>query len=103
MTRTTARNLMWSFPQMLAHHTAGGCPMLPGDLLGSGTISGTEAGSHGSLLEATDGGKKEISLADGEKRVFLRDGDRVIIRGWCGKGDGRVGFGCCEGQIQPSK
>lgn len=77
--------------------------MLPGDLLGSGTISGTEAGTHGSLLEATDGGKKEISLANGEKRVFLKDGDQVIMKGWCGEGDRRVGFGCCVGQILPPK
>lgn len=74
-----------------------------GDLLGSGTISGTDAGTHGSLLEGCWGGKKDISLSGGETRKFLQDGDTVIIRGWSGKGDkGLVGFGECVGLIKPA-
>ncbi|CAI4217675.1 unnamed protein product [Parascedosporium putredinis] len=59
--KTTSRNLLWSFPQMIAHHTLGGCPLRTGDLLGSGTISGTEANQKGSLLELSGGGKSEIT------------------------------------------
>lgn len=74
-----------------------------GDLLGSGTISGTEPGTYGSLLEATNGGKEVIKLAGGIERKFLEDGDTVTIHGWCG-GDGslKVGFGECWGKICPS-
>lgn len=73
--------------------------MQVGDLLGSGTISGPVPGSQGSLLELSDGGKKAVALADGTTRAFLQDGDTVTIRGWCGSGAGRVGFGACQGQI----
>lgn len=95
---------MYSFPQMIAHHTIGGCPLEVGDLLGSGTISGTKPGTLGSLLEMTQGGKRMIQLADGEERCFLDDGDTVVIEGRCGSGDqdGIVGFGECSGTIIPS-
>ena len=83
---------------MLAHHTISGCNMEVGDLLGSGTISGTEAGSQGSLLEQTDGGKKTFPV-DQEQRKFLEDGDTIVIRGKCGFGDQAVGFGECVGRI----
>lgn len=85
---------------MIAHHTIGGCPLDTGDLLGSGTISGTEPGSLGSLLEASNGGKQEYSLSSTIKRTFLEDGDRITIQGWCG-GDASqlVGFGDCSGTI----
>jgi fumarylacetoacetase len=90
---------MWSFPQMIAHHTLGGCPMNTGDLLGSGTISGTEASERGSLLEMSDGGKKDIMLYGMDVRRFLKDGDTVTLRGVCGKSGERVGFGDCTGRI----
>lgn len=100
ITETSGKNLIWSFPQMVAHHTVAGCPMRPGDLLGSGTISGTEDWSRGSLLEQNRGGKRKIKLAGGDKRVFLCDGDAIIISGVCGtEKDGLVGFGECSGQI----
>ncbi|KAL2841849.1 Fumarylacetoacetase [Aspergillus pseudoustus] len=104
ISRTRSSNLIYSFPQMIAHHTIGGCPLEVGDLLGSGTISGTQPGTLGSLLEMTQGGKKMIQLADGEERLFLEDGDTVVIEGRCDSGDqgGIVGFGECSGTIIPS-
>lgn len=88
---------------MLAHHAVGGCPMRVGDLLGSGTISGTEPGSQGSMLEVTRGGKEAIKLADGQERQFLLDGDTVTFSGICGTEEtGLVGFGECSGKIVPA-
>lgn len=104
VTKTNGSNLMFSFPQMLAHHSIGGCPMQVGDFLGSGTISGTEPGTQGSFLEQTNGGKEVVRLEGGEERKFLQDGDVITIRGWCGgEGTGLVGFGECVGRIEPSK
>lgn len=74
--------------------------MQVGDLIGSGTISGTDPGSVGSFLEASAGGNQTIELSSGVKRTFLEDGDSITIRGWCGeKSTGLVGFGDCEGRI----
>lgn len=94
-------NLLWSFPQMIAHHSVGGCPMQVGDLLGSGTISGKseKGGDLGSLLEMSKGGKEDVMLAGMDARRFLKDGDVVAIRGVCGGEGERVGFGVCEGQV----
>lgn len=101
VSRTNATNLLYSFAQMLAHHTITGCNMNPGDLLGSGTISGTERGTEGSLLEQTNG-KNPITLADGSERLFLEDGDTVILRGVAGEEGNYVGFGDCVGTILPA-
>ncbi|KAH6617746.1 hypothetical protein B0J18DRAFT_372069 [Chaetomium sp. MPI-SDFR-AT-0129] len=100
ITRTNSRYLIWSFPQMIAHHTLGGCPLRTGDLLGSGTISGPD-GSYesGSLLEVTENGKKPLKLVQTGTRTFLEDGDTVIIRGFAGADWSRVGFGPCRGKI----
>lgn len=77
--------------------------MQVGDLIGSGTISGTDSGSLGSFLEASKGGKQIIEFQNGIKRTFLEDGDSVTIRGWCGTDDfNLVGFGDCQGTIQPA-
>jgi fumarylacetoacetase len=103
ITSTNATNLLFSFPQMVAHHTITGCNLNTGDLLGSGTISGTEPGTQGSLLENTNGGKQPITLADGTKRVFLEDGDEVTLRGFAGEEGSYVGFGDCVGTILPAK
>jgi fumarylacetoacetase len=84
---------------MIAHHTLGGCPMNTGDLLGSGTISGTAPSERGSLLEMSEGGKKDIMLYGMDVRKFLKDGDTVTLRGICGNEGGRVGFGDCSGRI----
>lgn len=88
---------------MLAHHSITGCPMQVGDLLGSGTISGTEPGTQGSMLEQSQNGKRALQLNKGEERKFLEDGDVVTIRGWSGGEDGGlVGFGECIGLIEPA-
>jgi fumarylacetoacetase len=101
--KTSATQLLFSFPQMLAHHTIGGCPMKTGDLLGSGTISGKENDSLGSLMEMTEGGKKEVVLNGGEKRSFLEDGDAAVLSGVCvGEEGSYVGFGECVGRIEPA-
>ena len=103
VTRTNSRNLLFSFSQMLAHHSITGCPMQVGDLLGSGTISGMESNSQGSLLEQCANGKSKIRLNGGEERTFLEDDDIVTIRGVAGNIDGSlVGFGECTGTIKPA-
>jgi len=97
--KSNAKYLYWSFTQQLAHHSSTGCPFKPGDLCGSGTISGPEVGSFGSMLEITWKGSKPAKLSDGSTRKFIADGDNVIMTGFC-QGDGfRVGFGSCEGQL----
>jgi fumarylacetoacetase len=103
ISRTNCKNLLWSWPQMLAHHSVSGCPMRPGDLLGSGTISGTEPRTQGSMLEQIQGGKVTIKLEGGEERKFLEDGDTVTIRGWAGSRGALVGFGECSGLILPAR
>ena len=101
ISRTNLREAYWTPPQMLVHHTVGGCNLRPGDLLASGTISGDTPESSGSLLELTWRGQRPLKLRSGEQRGFLADGDTVILRGWC-DGDGyRVGFGACRGTILP--
>ncbi|KAJ5129539.1 Fumarylacetoacetase [Penicillium bovifimosum] len=101
ISKSNARNLLYSFPQMVAHHTITGCNLRTGDLLGSGTISGTEPRSEGSFLEQTNG-KTPIKLADGSERMFLEDGDTVILRGMAGTEGNYVGFGDCVGTILPA-
>ncbi|PSK37455.1 Fumarylacetoacetase [Elsinoe australis] len=102
ISKVKGNNLLFSFPQMLAHHSIGGCPMNTGDFLGSGTISGKEVSARGSLLEQNENGKKSINV-EGEERKFLKDGDSINIRGVCGTEDGGlVGFGDCEGTILPA-
>lgn len=89
---------------MIAHHTITGCNLSVGDLLGSGTISGIEKGTQGSLLEATEGGKKPLQMqGSSETRTFLEDGDIVTITGLAGDDErGYVGFGECRGTILPA-
>ena len=84
---------------MIAHHTITGCNLRPGDLLGSGTISGSEPGTEGSILEQIQGGKVALKLNGGEERKFLEDGDIVTIRGWAGEEGALIGFGECVGMI----
>jgi len=96
------RYLYWDICQQLAHHTITGCNMKTGDLLASGTISGPEKDSYGSLLELTWRGSEPLKLPDGEERKFLLDGDVLIMSGWC-NGDGfKVGFGEVTGKILSS-
>jgi fumarylacetoacetase len=85
---------------MVAHHTSNGCNLQPGDLFGSGTLSGTEPGSAGCLLEMTTGGRNPFTLPNGETRRYLEGGDEVIFHAHCRR-DGRVaiGFGECRGRV----
>ena len=99
---TNYREMYYSSAQQLAHHTTSGCPMNPGDLLGSGTISGPEKHQRGSLLELSWGGKDPLTLDTGETRSFLEDGDTLSLHG-AAKGDGyQIGFGPCTGKILPA-
>lgn len=99
ITRTNFQNLYWSISQQLAHHTAGGCNLQPGDLLASGTISGATEDSRGCMLELTWRGANPLKLPSGEERKWLEDGDTLALTGWC-DGDGyRVGFGAVSGRI----
>jgi fumarylacetoacetase len=90
----------WTAGQLVAHHTSGGCNLQPGDLLGSGTLSGREPQQAGSLLELTRGGQEPLRLPNGEERSFLLDGDTLTLRGYCERpGARRIGFGECTGTI----
>ncbi|MBI3163880.1 MAG: fumarylacetoacetase [Chloroflexi bacterium] len=101
--RSNFRHLYWTMTQQVAHHTINGCNMRPGDLLGSGTISGPTPESYGSLMELTWRGTKPITLPSGETRRFLEDNDELILSGWC-QGDGyRVGFGEARGKLLPAR
>ncbi len=110
MSRGNFREMYWTISQMISHHASNGCNLQPGDLLGSGTVSGPDRKSRGCMLERTWDGTAEhplpnqqrtpIQLPSGESRLFLADGDRVTLRGWCEKpGFVRIGFGRCVGTV----
>ncbi|WP_462175232.1 fumarylacetoacetase [Pseudoalteromonas gelatinilytica] len=104
VSKSSFKHSYWTVAQMVTHHTVNGCNFQPGDMLGSGTQSGPEHEEAGSLLELSRGGKERITLANGEQRTFLEDGDNVIMRGWCEKdGFARIGFGSVEGTVLPAK
>jgi fumarylacetoacetase len=97
------RDMYWTLGQMLAHHASNGCNMRPGDLIASGTVSGAAKDARGCLLELTRRGAEPLMLPNGETRTFLRDGDEVIMRGWCARdGYRRIGFGECRGTVIPA-
>ncbi len=104
LARVNARELYWTPAQMLAHHASNGCDLQPGDLFGSGTISGPGAGEVDSMLELTQRGKAPVQLPTGESRVFVEDGDEIVMRGRCAR-DGAVaiGFGECRAVILPAR
>lgn len=112
------RDMYWTLAQMVTHHTVNGCNMNPGDLLGSGTVSGTTRESRGSLLELTWDGdpfaeppvlvpgtqRTPIKLPTGEERKFIGDGDEIIMKAYCEReGYRRIGFGECRGIIEPAR
>ena len=100
LSQSSFRDAYWTVAQMLTHHTVNGCNLQPGDLLGSGTQSGPLPEQAGSLLELTAGGKKALTLGNGETRTFLEDGDAITLRGYCERsGFRRIGFGECRGQV----
>ena len=99
--RTNYREMYYSAAQQLAHHTTSGCPMNAGDLLGSGTISGSAKDSRGSLLGLSWGGKEPVQIAGGS-RTFLEDGDTLTLRGHAQGVGYRIGFGDCAGKVVPA-
>ena len=102
--QSNAEGLAWSWSQMIAHHTSNECNLQVGDLLGSGTVSGSAPGSEGCLLERTKRGAEPITLPNGETRTFLHDGDEVILRGFCEReGLPRISFGECRGTVLPAR
>jgi fumarylacetoacetase len=103
LSRSNFRDSYWTLAQLVAHQTSNGCNLQPGDVLGSGTLSGTTADSLGSLMELTLAGKNPLQLPSGETRTFLEDGDEVIERGRCAReGYATIGFGEASGRILPA-
>jgi fumarylacetoacetase len=102
VSRSNAKYLYWNVCQQLAHHAINGCNLRTGDLLASGTISGPTPDCYGSMLELAWKGTKPVALPNGEKRVFLQDGDRVTLTGWCQGSGYRVGFGEATGRVLPA-
>lgn len=103
LARTSGLDLYWTPAQMLTHHSSNGCRLRPGDLFGSGTISGPGPDGHGSLFELTAGGRTPAVLPNGETRVFLEDGDEVVLTGWCEReGFARIGLGQATGVVVAS-
>jgi fumarylacetoacetase len=96
------RYLYWSIAQQVAHHTVNGCNLRPGDLLASGTISGSAPDSYGSLLELAWRGTRPLTFPNGQQRTFLHEGDRVTMTGWCQGNGYRVGFGEVTGKVLPA-
>ncbi|MGS0754606.1 fumarylacetoacetase [Roseateles sp. GG27B] len=98
--RSNFKHAYWTLAQMLTHHASNGCNLQPGDLLGTGTQSGPEAGEGGSMLELSSGGKQPLTLSNGETRTFLQDGDCVTLRAFTAKpGARRIGFGDCSATV----
>jgi fumarylacetoacetase len=100
LSQSNLQDAYWTWAQMLTHHTSNGCNLQPGDLFGSGTISGPQPGQGGSLMELCSGGRRPLTLPNGEQRTFLQNGDRVILRGQCSAaGATRIGFGALGGTV----
>ena len=107
VSQTSFRHQYWTVAQMVTQHTMGGCNLQPGDLLGSGTISGPTPSEAGAIIELTQGGRMPLTLHGGdvpdEQRSFLLDGDAVVLEGWCEKpGFARIGFGSSRGEVLPA-
>jgi fumarylacetoacetase len=103
LSKASLADLYWTPAQLVAHHTSNGCNLRPGDLLGSGTVSGAAPDARGCLLELTWRGTEPLRLPNGEERRFLEDGDEVTLRGWCERdGFARIGFGDCTGIVLPA-
>jgi fumarylacetoacetase len=103
LSRGDFRQMYWTLAQLVAHHASSGCNLRPGDLLGSGTISGPTREERGCLLELSWRGKEPLTLPSGESRTFLEDGDEVVMTGWCERaGAVRIGLGECRGRLLPA-
>jgi fumarylacetoacetase len=100
VSRGSFKQMYWTLGQMVAHHTSNGCPLRPGDLIASGTVSGPEKENRGCLLEQTWKGSEPLNLPNGENRLFLQDNDEVILTGYCERpGFTRIGLGECRGIV----
>lgn len=103
LAQTSFRHAYWNIAQLVAHHTVNGCNLQAGDLLGTGTQSGPAPEEAGSLLELTQGGRQPVALPWGEERLFLEDGDEIILRGWCEAAPyRRIGFGTARAEVLPA-
>jgi len=102
VSQSNFKYMYWTMKQQLAHHTITGCNMRPGDLLASGTISGPESSSYGSMLELSWRGSKTVPLQYGGERKFLQDGDTVIMTGVCKGQKFNIGFGSVVGEVLPA-
>ena len=103
LSQASLADMYWTPAQMLTHHASNGCNLKPGDLFASGTVSGPDAGSQGSLLELTRRGAEAVVLPTGEERRFLHDGDEIILRAYFQReGAARIGLGECAGLIVAS-
>lgn len=101
LSRSNMHDAYWTWAQMLTHHASNGCNLQPGDLLGSGTLSGPDAGGAGSLMELSSNGRNPLTLPDGSTRSFLEDGDTVTLRAWCEQpGAVRIGLGEVSGTVR---
>jgi fumarylacetoacetase len=104
LSQSSFRDAYWTLAQLVAHHTVNGCNLRPGDVLGTGTLSGPAPEQGGSLLELSLGGKQAITLSNGETRTFLQDGDTVVLRAYAERpGARRIGFGECRGTLLPAR
>jgi len=102
ISKSNMRHLYYSVPQTIAHHSVTGCNMGTGDMLGTGTISGTDKSAYGCLIELTWKGTQPIKMSNGDERKFLQDGDTIMMRGIC-EGEGyTIGFGECTGSVIPA-
>jgi fumarylacetoacetase len=103
LSRASFRDSYWTLAQMVAHQSSNGCNLQPGDLLGSGTLSGATPDSLGSMMELTQAGRQPLALPGGEARSFLEDGDEVILRAHCARqGFATLGFGEAAGRVAPA-
>jgi fumarylacetoacetase len=101
ISKSNFKYMYWNMSQQLAHHTVNGCPVLSGDMMGSGTISGPTPDSYGSMLELSWKGEKPVKLNDGSTRTFIEDNDTVIMRGHCKRENYRIGFGEVSNKLLP--
>jgi fumarylacetoacetase len=100
ISRTSFRQMYWTLGQLVTHQASNGCNLRPGDLLGSGTVSGPAKDERGCLLELTSRGSEPLTLPGGETRTFLEAGDEVVMSGWCeANGAVRIGLGECRGMV----
>lgn len=103
VSRASFRDMYWTLAQMVAHHASNGCPLRPGDLIASGTVSGPQKENRGCLLEQTWKGSEPLNLPGGESRLFLEDGDQVILTGYCRRpGFASIGLGACHAVVLPA-